>query len=57
MAEGDSKLTYGAIPQQLQKKCNQSYWQMQVATFTKKSTLIDITYTVQSQKILYLHKV
>jgi hypothetical protein len=28
------------------KKCNQSYWQMQVATFTKKSTLIDITYTV-----------
>jgi hypothetical protein len=35
-----------AIPQQLQKECNQSYWQMQVATFAKKSTLIDITYTV-----------
>jgi hypothetical protein len=30
MAEGDSKLTYEAIPQQLQKECNQSYWQMQI---------------------------
>jgi hypothetical protein len=29
MAEGDSKLTYEAIPQQ-QKECNQSYWQMQI---------------------------
>jgi hypothetical protein len=30
MAEGDSKLTYEAIPQQLQNECNQSYRQMQI---------------------------